>query len=158
MHQICGGAETFLVMNSIVSVYNRPHCTLLPNKVSFSTQWHQAIFNKTKCICFTCISKEQIIWCVIFIDSHVELLFKPWKEFLFWIIHIICKANRAIICPLFRIVHYTCMRVLFCSLILRNDFKLLNIYEITLVSRFNALVNRQCALWGIVRIKAWKKL
>ena len=71
--------------------------------------------------------------------------------------HIICKANRAIICPLFRIVHYTCMRVLFCSLILRNDFKLLNIYEITLVSRFNALVNRQCALWGIVRIKAWKK-
>ena len=72
--------------------------------------------------------------------------------------HIICKANRAIICPLFRIVHYTCMRVLFCSLILRNDFKLLNIYEITLVSRFNALVNRQCALWGIVRIKAWKKV
>ena len=44
-------------------------------------------------------------------------------------------------CPL-----YTCMRVLFCSLILRNDFKLLNIYEITLVSRFNALANRQCAL------------
>ena len=101
--------------------------------------------------------KRTWCWCVIFIDSHVELLFKPWKEFLFWIIHIICKANRAIICPLFRIVHYTCMRVLFCSLILRNDFKLLNIYEITLVSRFNALVNRQCALWGIVRIKAWKK-